>query len=416
LTNGNRAGKTHPLAVTGGGFRRASERTKGGSHSGDGIPGSPSARFGRVEDTAMRYATLILAASTLLAGGQAMAGTILGQLWLGNPNVSSDFPASAALIANQPSRVPDAQFNTSALAYNSNLSGYTIGSYLNNPAFFSTSSGFSPSASLNNTYFLFSGSLYLNAGTNNLTITHDDGFELSIPGAGIDIRHPSDTTSVSALTVNATTTGNYKFTLAYGEIGGPPARLLVNVNGAAIPLMPSRSSNLIYNGSFELGNTGFTTGYTLSSGNLFPETTYDLVQDAHDSHPLVGADYGDHTTGTGLMMAVNGATSPNAIVWSQIVAVDPNTDYNFSTWISNWSSTRSNPALLAFLFNGTSVGTFGEPIPAGVWEPFITTWNSGTNTSVVISIIDLNTVAFGYPFTVLHWLRWRPPCHLVRSS
>jgi hypothetical protein len=22
----------------------------------------------------------------------------------------------------------------------------------------------------------------------------------------------------------------------------------------------------------------------------------------------------------------------------------------------------------------------------------------------------------GYPFTVLHWLRWRPPCHLVRSS
>src|SRR5262245_41705434 len=98
------------------------------------------------------------------------------------------------------------------------------------------------------------------------------------------------------------------------------------------------SGNLIANGDFSLGNAGFGTGYTYSPGDVGPAQSYDVVDDPahsrpHDANPV---SYGDHTTGTGLMMAVNGATAPDVVVWSQTVAVSPASDYDFSLWLSSW--------------------------------------------------------------------------------
>src|SRR5688500_7721593 len=78
------------------------------------------------------------------------------------------------------------------------------------------------------------------------------------------------------------------------------------------------TGNLIYNGDFELGNKGFLMDYTFSPGDIRREGTYDLSTDPRRSHEAA-ASYGDHTSGAGLMMVVNGATKPDQVVWSQTV-------------------------------------------------------------------------------------------------
>ena len=85
--------------------------------------------------------------------------------------------------------------------------------------------------------------------------------------------------------------------------------------------------NLITNGDFEDGNSGFTTEYTYlnpsSTGpwTLGPEYMYTVSTNPNLYHSA-WTSFGDHTTGDGKMMIVNGSwedTSPgyDAVVWAQ---------------------------------------------------------------------------------------------------
>jgi hypothetical protein len=162
-------------------------------------------------------------------------------------------------------------------------------------------------------------------------------------------------------------------------------------------------SNLIINGDFEQGNTGFMSGYQYSPGNL-QETTYDVVSNPDLDLPnatLANApSFGDHTTGHGLMFAANGATAPNVLVWKETISVLPGTDYVFSLWDANWSWGGISPATLNVIFNNVSVGMVSAPSITGTWSEFKANWNSGTNTSATVTIIDLNTVAYGNDFAL----------------
>jgi hypothetical protein len=160
---------------------------------------------------------------------------------------------------------------------------------------------------------------------------------------------------------------------------------------------PPPSGNLIVNGDFEQGNTGFTTQYTYSPQGIGGAQTYAIVNDPHTVHPSA-ASYGDHTTGKGLMMAVNGATTPNVLVWGETVAVTPNATYEFSGWISSW--TPSAPGQLNVLFNGSSVGIMNAPSTTAVWVEFSANWNSGSATSVAIELRNLSTADIGNDFAL----------------
>jgi gliding motility-associated-like protein len=162
--------------------------------------------------------------------------------------------------------------------------------------------------------------------------------------------------------------------------------------------------NLVVNGDFSAGNTGFTSSYTYAgtgSSALVPEGVYTVTTDPHLEHS--GAvSFGDHTTGTGEMMAINGAGTPIS-VWCETIPVLPNTDYNFSAWIANWSSADvgTGDPILQFMINGVLIGTPTTITSApGVWVNFFTTWNSGTNTVATICIYDENTAAGGNDFAL----------------
>jgi hypothetical protein len=76
--------------------------------------------------------------------------------------------------------------------------------------------------------------------------------------------------------------------------------------------------NLLVNGSFEAGNTGFTGDYTFASTGS-GSGHYDIVRNPRDSHGGA-ASFGDHTSGTGLMLVANGASDTNRAFWRQTVS------------------------------------------------------------------------------------------------
>ena len=160
-------------------------------------------------------------------------------------------------------------------------------------------------------------------------------------------------------------------------------------------------SNLVENGNFESGNIGFTSSYIYSPGpnGLWNEGTYAITNDASYNHNNFTCN-NDHTTGSGNFMAINGAGTPNVVVWSTTVNnITSNTDYEFSTWVSSLSSI--SPAILQFRINGVLIG---EPFQASSticqWTQFFEQWNSGTSTDAEISIVNQNTATNGNDFSL----------------
>ena len=154
--------------------------------------------------------------------------------------------------------------------------------------------------------------------------------------------------------------------------------------------------NLIVNGDFEQGNSGFTSSY--SHRNIGYEGAYDVVTNPHLPFSLA-ASYRDHTTGSGLMMAVNGSPVSNTLVWSETVSVTQNTQYDFSAWVSTWDPAYADAAKLDFILNGQTI-SFTAPNTPAKWRQFATTWNSGSSNSLKIEIYDRNLHRLGNDFAL----------------
>lgn len=154
-------------------------------------------------------------------------------------------------------------------------------------------------------------------------------------------------------------------------------------------------ANLIANGDFSAGNTGFMTDYRFSTQG-YPEGDYGIVSNPNTWHNGFSA-CTDHTSGTGNMMIVNGSAVLNMVVWKQTINVTPHTNYAFSTWIMSAIST--NPAQLQFSINDRNLsGMITAPSTTCNWTQFYTTWNSGNSTTATIAIVNQNLQTAGNDF------------------
>jgi len=166
-------------------------------------------------------------------------------------------------------------------------------------------------------------------------------------------------------------------------------------------------SNIVTNGDFSSGNSGFTSSYSMPSscsgcccGILSNEGTYGVNTNPHNLHTNFTS-MGDHTSGTGKMLIVNGASVANVTVWKENITIQPNTNYVFSVWAT--SVTSSNPAILQFSINGSPLGTvsLSSSLADGTWQYFTTVWNSGsTSGSVPIALVNQNTATSGNDFAI----------------
>ncbi len=158
--------------------------------------------------------------------------------------------------------------------------------------------------------------------------------------------------------------------------------------------------NLVVNGDFSQGDTGFSSDYIYGTGGgvglLSNEGQYAIADNAGDTHNHFD-NCSDHTGG-GNMMVVNASGLPNNI-WCQTITVDPGADYDFSAWIT--SVTDENPAQLQFSINGSLIGNvFNASSNTCNWDQFSAQWNSGLSTSAEICIVNSNLTPNGNDFAM----------------
>lgn len=172
-------------------------------------------------------------------------------------------------------------------------------------------------------------------------------------------------------------------------------------------------TNLIVNGDFELGNSGFSTDYIVGTGGTYGQLSNEGTYAITTSPNLVHTNFNvcqDHTPNGTQMMVVNGSGTPNTDVWCQSVTVDPNTDYSFSVWAAS-AITNANVAQLQFSINGGILGSvFSPPTTGCSWNQFFQVWNSGANTSAQICIVNQNTANSGNDF-MLDDISFGPICY-----
>jgi gliding motility-associated-like protein len=154
--------------------------------------------------------------------------------------------------------------------------------------------------------------------------------------------------------------------------------------------------NLLVNGDFSKGNTGFTSDYTYSPSGI-SSATYFVGNDPHGWNFNMGSCTVRGNNGN--MLLVNGAQQLNAKIWSEKVIVSPNTDYVFTAWLQSLSSI--SPGILQFAINGQPVGPLIQAdTNTCVWHQVFAVWNSGANTSADISIINMNQNNSGNDFAL----------------
>lgn len=162
------------------------------------------------------------------------------------------------------------------------------------------------------------------------------------------------------------------------------------------------SGELVTNGNFSAGATGFTSDYVPGTGGTYGllsnAGTYAVSTSPQLTH-VNFASFGDHTTGFGSMLVVNGAQFPGQNIWCETVTVTPNTDYAFSAWLA--TAVSESPAQLVFTINGATIGDpLLAPFGTGQWVNFYSIWNSGASTSATICISNQNSQDSGNDFAL----------------
>lgn len=215
-----------------------------------------------------------------------------------------------------------------------------------------------------------------------------------------------------SITLNASTTGPYD-SYKWNNNSTAPTRFVTSAGTYSVKV-GKLGTNVIINGDFEAGNTGFTTGYTVGTGGSWGLVsnpgTYAIVNSPFAAHSNF-TPCADHTAAPGTqMMVVNGSGTPGINVWCQNVTIDANTDYQFGAWASN-ALNDVNVAQLQFTINGTSIGTvFSTPTIGCSWQQFFQVWNSGLNTSAQICIVNQNINQSGNDF-VMDDITFKPVCY-----
>jgi len=228
------------------------------------------------------------------------------------------------------------------------------------------------------------------------------------------------------LAAGQTATTSFTYTVSDGQGGADTATVTVTVTGAndapVLDLDADGSDsasgflvtgpNLIVNGDFSAGNTGFSSDYATgtTSSVLANEETYFIGDASVDWMPHWGQDnvtadpYGDPSGG---MMYINGSPTAGQVYWRQTVAVTPGTDYQFSVWATNvnhwegFSGTGDADPLVELSINGVLVGSGRlSYLNAGVWQQLSGVWSSGGATSATLTMSSAAGIAMGNDLAV----------------
>ena len=165
-----------------------------------------------------------------------------------------------------------------------------------------------------------------------------------------------------------------------------------------LPLAGAMAQNLVVNGDFEAGNTGFSNDYLYSPNDMRGAGTYCIVDNPAWVHSSWDS-FGDHTSGSGLMLVANGDAVPTNVIWRQTVQVSTNTTYLFSGWAA--SSFPANPGSFFLHVNGVQIGSpVNLPNVTGLWQNYSAVWASGASAEARLEVRMLSTELYGNDFVL----------------
>lgn len=331
------------------------------------------------------------------------------ELWDNNTNaIGNDFAVDDFELLGPPQQLGLTYSAVNPSCPNSN-DGYIIGyAEGGNPPYVFFLTG---AATATNGSGVFTG-----LGAGNYTLQVLEGADGQVTISNIIITDPQDMVISSPTTIcqgTSTIISASGSNNGYNWTASPPDSSLTEPTSANPTVTPiqtttytvtstsSNSTNLIFNGSFNIGNVGFETDYVFYSPNnpTGIQRSYGIVSNANSWQTGFSA-CTDHTSGTGNMMVVDGSivTGGNDKVWCQTIAVAPGQNYTFSYWIQTLAT--PSPADIDVVISGTIVGSASAPGTTCSWVQRSYVWNSGSNTTAEICIIDRETALLGNDFAL----------------
>jgi hypothetical protein len=144
---------------------------------------------------------------------------------------------------------------------------------------------------------------------------------------------------------------------------------------------------------FSAGNTDFQSDYPYTPVNT-TEGEITVASDPGLWNPgLASAGWLDHSsTSDNLSLLVNGSPTTGLDFWRKTVSVTANTQYEFSGWTSDLNpGANAGRGNLQVYINGTPSGlAFTVPDGEPNWQSFSILFNSGSATTITLSLRDLN--------------------------
>lgn len=174
-------------------------------------------------------------------------------------------------------------------------------------------------------------------------------------------------------------------------VNAPPGRYTYKLTVEAVS-----NNNLIVNGNFESGNSGFTHEYNYGSpGGTFGPGWLSVGTNPQ-AYNSGFSPCGDHTTGSGNQLIVDGSTTPNSKIWCQNLTLVPGRTYLFRFFVQ--SVFAVSPGVLIGTANNVSFGTV-QAAALCDWQEFEACFTA-TSASVELCIRETTGVGFGNDFAI----------------
>ncbi len=164
----------------------------------------------------------------------------------------------------------------------------------------------------------------------------------------------------------------------------------------------ANAANLIVNGDFEAGMTGFGSDYTPSAHGCISCVGVNSNTLSWYNAPGYVEVFNDHTSGTGGMLLYDPPASPSAWrIWYQNVHVEAGKTYTFSGWgrEANSENPGVNDGLVRFEVNGTDLGTLVTVQNA--WTYFSAEYTATTTGLVTLALRDMNATTWYGTYTAI---------------
>lgn len=175
-------------------------------------------------------------------------------------------------------------------------------------------------------------------------------------------------------------------------------------NGTQYINISGEGTGKIENGDFSLGTDGFTSDYIYVSkpdsySDMWSEGRYAVGKSPKDYHARF-INHGDHTTGTGNMLIVNGSTDNNKYVWKKSFIIKKGVTYEFSAWFLSVSdNTPLDKTMIEYNINGVAnKGTYDKI--ENDWVRYYWRYTAPESGTIEIKIRTMSSDSGGNDFAI----------------